>query len=210
MVSVADEISTAERNDTLEIVGFAGSLRRGSYNRALLRAAIREAPPSMRIEEFDISDIPLYNADVEEEGAPEAVVRFKEAVGRADGLLIATPEYNHAVPAATKNVIDWASRPASSSVLINKPVGVMGASRGQWGTARGQTALRSSFAFTASIAMLQPQMLVPKAAEKFDAEGNLMDEQTREYLRRFLEGFEDWVRMLQAGFAAIGKEVGRP
>ncbi|HZJ03341.1 MAG TPA: NADPH-dependent FMN reductase [Thermoleophilia bacterium] len=207
---MADEISTAERNDTFEIVGFAGSLRRGSYNRALLRAATREAPSGMRIEEFDISDIPLYNADVEEEGAPEAVVRFKEAVGRADGLLIATPEYNHAVPAVTKNVIDWASRPASSSVLINKPVGLMGASRGQWGTARGQTALRSSFAFTASIAMLQPQMLVPKAAEKFDAEGALIDEQTREYLRRFLEGFEDWVRMLQAGFAAIGKEVGRP
>src|SRR5262245_65356032 len=106
---------TPERD--LTVLAFAGSLRRGSYNRALVRAAQEVAPPGMAIEIFEIAGIPLYNGDVEAAGDPEPVARFKQAIRAADGLLIATPEYNHGVPGVTKNAIDWASRPPRQSPL---------------------------------------------------------------------------------------------
>ena len=178
----------------LTILGFAGSLRRASYNRALLRAAQEEAPEGMRIEIFDLLDIPLYNEDVEAEGDPEGVARFKQAIRAADGLLITTPEYNHGVPGVTKNAIDWASRPPRQSPLDGKPVAILGASPGITGTARGQSQLRQAFEFTNSYCMPQPEILVYQAHTKFDETGRLTDEKTRQFLGRFLAAFGQWVR----------------
>ena len=177
----------------LRVAGFAGSLREGSFNRALLRAAVELAPERMAIETFDIADIPLYNADVEAQGDPEPVAAFKRAIGAADGLLIATPEYNLGVPGVTKNAIDWASRPPRDSVLDGKPVAVMGATPGMGGTARGQSQLRQAFVFTNSYAMPQPEVLVRRASDVFDADGRLTDQSTREHLVKFLNAFADWI-----------------
>lgn len=177
----------------VRVVGYAGSLRAASFNRALLRAAKELAPEGMAIEIVEIADIPVFNADVEAEGDPEPVAAFKRAVGAADGLLIATPEYNLGVPGVTKNVIDWASRPPRKSVLDRKPVAVMGATPGMGGTARGQSQLRQAFVFTNSFAMPQPEVLVRNASAIFDAEGRLTDEPTREHLVKFLNAFVEWI-----------------
>jgi chromate reductase len=126
----------------IHVLGFAGSLRRGSYNRSLLRAAQEMAPAGMTIEVFDLAPIPVYNADVEAEGDPEPVAAFKAAIRRADALLIACPEYNHGVPGVLKNATDWASRPPRGAALDRKPLALMGASPGMTGSARGQSQLR--------------------------------------------------------------------
>ena len=191
MTRAARAVEGAPR--AVKVVGFAGSLRQGSFNRVLLRAAVELAPERMAIETFDIADIPLYNADVETRGDPEPVAAFKRAIGAADGLLIATPEYNLGVPGVTKNAIDWASRPPRESVLDGKPVAVMGATPGMGGTARGQSQLRQAFVFTNSYAMPQPEVLVRRASDLFDADGRLTDEPTREHLVKFLNAFADWI-----------------
>jgi chromate reductase len=148
----------------------------------------------MAIEIFDLIDVPLYNGDVEAGGDPEPVARFKEAIRHADGILMVTPEYNHGVPGVMKNAVDWASRPPQGAALSGKPVGVIGASPGITGSARGQTQLRQAFEFTNSFCMPQPELLVFKAHEKFDAEGRLTDATTGQYLGRYLAAFADWVR----------------
>jgi len=180
--------------DTLKILGFAGSLRQASYNRALLKAARDAAPAGMVIDIFDLAVVPLYNGDVEAQGDPEGVAAFKAAIAQAHGVLMATPEYNHGVPGVMKNAVDWASRPPGKAVLGGKPVGIIGASPGATGTARGQSQLRQAFEFTNSYAMPQPELLVFRAHEKFDADGVLTDEATRTYLGRYLEAFAGWVR----------------
>lgn len=177
----------------MRIIGIAGSLRTGSYNRALLRAATELAPAGMEIAVFDLLEVPLYNGDVEAAGDPEAVARLKQAIREADGVLMATPEYNHGVPAVMKNAVDWASRPPRDAALNGKPVAIMGASPGITGTARGQSQLRQAFQFTNSYCMPQPELLVFKAHEKFDDEGQLTDETTRQFLERFLAAFGSWV-----------------
>lgn len=177
----------------IQVLGFAGSLRKGSYNKALVKAAIELAPEEMKIAFFDLQGIPLYNADVEAEGDPERVQEFKQAIREVDGLLIATPEYNHGVPAVTKNAIDWASRPPKTAPLNQKPVGILGASPGLTGSARGQSQLRQAFEFTNSYCMPQPEILVYRAHQKFDEQGNLTDERTREYLGKYLEALHEWI-----------------
>jgi chromate reductase len=178
----------------LSILGLAGSLRRSSYNRGLLEAAAELAPEGMKIDIFDLADVPLYNADVEAEGDPQAVARLKGAILAADAVLMATPEYNHGVPAVMKNAVDWASRPPGAAPLGGKPVGIIGASPGITGSARGQSQLRQAFEFTDSYCMAQPELLVFKAHEKFDASGRLTDEATARYLVRYLTAFAAWVR----------------
>jgi chromate reductase len=178
----------------LSILAFAGSLRRDSYNRALLRAAAELAPDGMAIEIFDLAEVPLYNGDVEAEGDPAAVACLKRAIAAADGVLMATPEYNHGVPAVMKNAVDCASRPPRSAPLGGKPVGIVGASPGITGSARGQSQLRQAFEFTNSYCMPQPELLMFKAHEKFDPEGRLTDASTREHLARYLTAFAAWVR----------------
>ena len=180
--------------ETVRILGVAGSLRAGSLNRALLRAAVELAPEGMEIEEFDLAQVPLYNGDLEAAGDPPGVAAFKQAIAAADGVLMATPEYNHGVPGVMKNAIDWASRPPREAPLGGKPVGLIGASPGQTGTARGQTQLRQAFEFTNSYCMPQPELLVFKAHEKFDAEGRLTDTTTADCLQRYLAAYGDWVR----------------
>ena len=186
-------MATSDNNQDIEILAFAGSLRKGSYNKAVLRAVKELAPESLNIQIFDLKGIPLYNADVEAQGDPERVREFKEAIRGADGLLIATPEYNHGVSGVTKNAIDWASRPAKNAPLNEKPVGILGASPGMTGSARGQSQLRQAFEFTNSYCMPQPEILVYRAHEKFDEEGNLTDEATRKFLGKYVEALYEWV-----------------
>ena len=183
-----------ERAPVLRVLGFAGSLRAGSYNRALLRAAAEEAPDGMRVEIHDLDGIPLYNGDVEAQGDPPAVAAFKDAIRGADAILIACPEYNHGVPGVLKNAIDWASRPPRGSALDGKLAGVIGASPGMTGSAQGQTQLRQAFIFTNTYALQQPEVLVARAHEKFDAEGRLTDDVSRKFLRDFMSTFHDWLR----------------
>src|SRR5918995_4361499 len=174
------------------IVGFAGSLRRDSYNRALLRAATELAPPALQIVIHELDGIPLYNGDVEATGAPASVVELRDAIRQADGLLIATPEYNHGVPGVLKNAIDWLSRPPRDSALNGKPAAVIGASPGMTGTARAQSQLRQAFVFTNTFAMLKPEVLVAKAGTKFDSFGRLADDDSRKFLAVFLTEFAKW------------------
>ena len=190
--------------DQLRILGIAGSLRRKSYNLALLRAATELAPQGMSIEIYErLGDIPPYNEDVREAGRPEPVVHITEAVRAADGILIATPEYNYSVPGVLKNAIDWISRPPQTSPLKNKPAAIMSASTGISGGMRAQLHLRQSFVFTDTPAMLRPEVIVPKAAERFDEGGRLTDQTTRDFIGSFLVDFSRWVRRFSAPLVVL-------
>ena len=176
----------------VRVLGVAGSLRLGSLNRALLRAAMKLSPSGMTLDTFDLADVPLYNGDVEAAGDPAGVAAFKDAIRAADAVLFVTPEYNHGVPGVMKNAVDWASRPARDAALNGKPVGIIGASPGATGTARGQSQLRQAFEFTNSFCMPQPEVLVFRAHEKFDANGELTDAKTAEFLGKYLEALRAW------------------
>jgi chromate reductase len=181
---------------TFRILGIAGSLRRASYNRGLLRAAQEVAPAGVRLEIFALDALPLYNDDVLAVGAPEPVEAFKAALAGADALLIATPEYNYSIPGVLKNALDWASRPPPTSPLRFKPVGLMGASTGGFGTVRAQLALRQVFIFTESYVMVKPELLVSQARDKFDADGNLTDAATRAKLAPLITALVAWARQV--------------
>jgi chromate reductase, NAD(P)H dehydrogenase (quinone) len=169
------------------VCGIAGSLREKSFNRALLRAACELAPEDMEIRIFDrVGELPLFNEDVEAAGDPEPVQAMKHAIGEADALLLTTPEYNHGVPGVLKNLIDWASRPPRRSVLAGKPTAIFGASPGITGSARAQSQLRQSFVFTNTPTVLEPEILVFRAHEKFDEAGRLTDEKTRRFVGQLL------------------------
>jgi chromate reductase, NAD(P)H dehydrogenase (quinone) len=156
------------------------------------------APEGMEIRIFGrMAEIPLYNGDVEAMGDPEPVQALKRAIAEADALLVATPEYNFGVPGVLKNAIDWASRPAGHSVLAGKPAAIMGASPGVVGTARAQLQLRQAFAFTNTPTVLQPEVLVSRAHEKFDAEGRLVDETTRGFVGALLQALAGWTNRMQ-------------
>jgi chromate reductase, NAD(P)H dehydrogenase (quinone) len=163
----------------VRLLGIAGSLRQGSHNRALLRAARESLPVGVALEEFDLRDLPPYDGDVEAAGDPETVTALKDAIRAADGLLIATPEYNRGVPGVLKNAIDWASRPPLASPLAGKPVAIMGASTGLGGTARAQEQLRSALEFPGVTVLDEPRVLVPEAYLRFDESGELVDEGVR-------------------------------
>lgn len=186
-------------NDSAPVsaVAFAGSLRRASYNRALLAACGELAPADLALTIVTLDDVPLFNEDVEAAGDPPGVVALRAAVAAADGLLIATPEYNHGVPGVTKNAIDWLSRPPRGSVLDGKPVAILGASPGMTGSARGQSQLRQAFEFTNSYCLPQPEVLVADARDRFDSDLRLVHERTRAHLAKFLVAFAAWVRRLR-------------
>jgi len=187
----------ANDKTNLRVLGIAGSLRAGSLNRALLRAAQELAPEGMEIRAFDIAPIPLYNADVEAKGDPEPVAALKAAIREADALLVVTPEYNYGIPGVLKNAVDWASRPSDKTPLKGKPAAIMGATPGQGGTIRAQLQLRQAFVFTQTLALLQPEVLVTKAHEKFDKDGRLTDEPTRGFVKKQLEALRDWTLRLR-------------
>jgi chromate reductase len=186
---------------TFRLLGIPGSLRTGSYNHALLRAATEVLPPGVSLELFPLADIPLYNADLQSQGDPEPVEELKRRIMVADALVIATPEYNYSIPGVLKNALDWASRPPKTCCLRGKPLGIMGASSGESGTMRGQLALRQMFVFTGSLAMVQPELRVTNAGQRFDGEGRLVDGDLRERLRVYLAALVEWAQLVNGAGA---------
>ncbi|HEX3036813.1 MAG TPA: NAD(P)H-dependent oxidoreductase [Thermodesulfobacteriota bacterium] len=180
------------------ILGIAGSLRRGSYNRAALRAAQQLVPDDAKLEIFELDGIPGFNQD-EEKNPPAKVVELKSRVRASDAILFVTPEYNYSIPGVLKNAIDWASRPYGDSAWNGKPVAVMGASIGMIGTARAQYHLRQVFVFLNMYPINQPEVMIGNAGERFDKEGNLTDEKTKDLIRQLLQNLVDWTRKLQKG-----------
>ena len=190
------------------ILALAGSLRQGSYNRGLLRAAGELAPDWVKVQFFDIGTLPFFNEDLEAPTDPEVVRQFKEAISRANALLIATPEYNGAVPGVLANAIDWASRPTGRSVLRNKPGAVLGRS----GSANAHAALRGVLSRVGAVVVPDPQVLVPHASRLFDEQVNLRDEDTRQEIRQLVEAVAHWCRRVQpeeSGGAALANEAPR-
>jgi chromate reductase, NAD(P)H dehydrogenase (quinone) len=178
----------------IRVAGIVGSLRDGSLNKGILRAAAELAPVGMEISIYSrLGEIPPYNDDVFQKGDPEPVADLKAFVGRADALLIATPEYNYGVPGLLKNAIDWASRPSGNCVLNRKAAALMGCSPGLGGTIRAQHALRQSFVFTETYVMSQPEIKIPSAAPLFDTSARLTDEATRQHIKKFLDAFTVWI-----------------
>lgn len=179
----------------LKVLGFAGSLRVGSYNKALLLSATDLLPDDTNLEIFDIEGIPVFNQDLEE-NMPLKVKEFKSKIRDADAILIATPEYNYSVPGVLKNAIDWASRPYGDNPFDGKPVAIMSASIGMLGGARAQYHLRQMFVFLNIHPVNGPEVIVPFAREKFDATGRLLDENTKKFLTQLLQNLVNWTRRL--------------
>jgi chromate reductase len=182
--------------ETVRILGISGSLRRGSFNTGVLRAALELAPPGMTIETCDIAAIPLYNEDVREQGFPPPVAELRARIKDADGLLLVTPEYNYSIPGVLKNAIDWASRPPEQP-FEGKPIGIMGASAGAMGSGRAQYHLRQCFVFLNGLVMNRPEVMVPAAQTKFDGSGRLTDQVTRDFISAYLTAFKSWVLRLR-------------
>jgi chromate reductase, NAD(P)H dehydrogenase (quinone) len=179
----------------LSLVGVSGSLRAASYNTALLRSLPELAPAGITFTMHSIGEIPIYNGDVETAaGLPEPVVRLRRAIRQSDGLVIATPEYNHGIPGGLKNAIDWWSRPPEPHGLFGIPTAILGASDGTIGTTRAQAALRQTLATLNSPTMPFPQVLVGLAQNKIDGDGKLVHELTREFIRSWLVAVERWMR----------------
>ncbi len=180
----------------LNILGISGSLRAGSFNTALLRNAQKHAPAGMTVSLYEgLGELPVYNQDIDnDESLPESVARLRLAIADADGLLIATPEYNYSIPGGLKNLLDWASRPAASSVLRHKHTAIMGASPSQFGTVRAQLALRQVFLWTHTHVVVKPELMLFGAAQRFDDGGNITDEMTINLLRELLTALHDQIR----------------
>jgi chromate reductase len=176
------------------ILAICGSIRRGSYNRRLLEAAARHAPSRLSIRLHDsLEMLPMFSEDLEQatQGGPEPVERMRKAVAAADGILIATPEYNWSIPGVLKNAIDWLSR--TEATLSGKPVAVIGASTGRWGTRQSQAVLRHTLTATESVVMPAPALFVRDAEQMFDASGALTDPATLRGLAAVLDRFATWV-----------------
>ena len=183
----------------MRLVGLSGSLRAASYNTALLRAAQGLTPDGVELIEGSIRGIPLYDGDVErDQGLPEAVVLLKDQIAESDGLLLFTPEYNNGMPGVFKNAIDWLSRPASDieRVFGGRPVAVLGASPGPFGTVMSQAAWLPVLRTLGTAPWFGARMLIPHAGAAFDAEGRLIDEEARRRLTRFIGGFAEHCRVV--------------
>lgn len=187
------------------ILGLAGSLRRASFHRGLVRAARELAPEGVTVEPYELGEIPFFNQDVEDEGDPAPVRELKEKIREADAVLIATPEYDYAIPGVLTVALDWTLR--SPSPLRHKPVGIVGASPGGAGTARGQMVLRQILLHAPAYVMPEPQMLIPYSREKFDENGDLVDEETRERMRRFLNALVEWTERFKESVTAYERST---
>jgi NAD(P)H-dependent FMN reductase len=176
----------------VKLVGLSGSLRKGSFNAALLHAAVELAPDGVELTVGTIAGIPLYNADIENgEGIPQPVSALKDMIARADGLLLVTPEYNNSIPGVFKNAIDWLSRPPADipRVFGGKPVALIGASPGAFGTVLSQDAWLSVLRTLGTKPWFAGRLMVSRAQSVFDATGALTDETIRDRLRQFVQGF---------------------
>ena len=175
----------------MRLLGICGSLRKASLNRALL-VAVRDAlPPDVQMTLHDELDLPIFNNDLDD---PPGVVRLKTAIAAADGVVFSVPEYNYSIPGGLKNALDWVSRPPDQSPLRGKPVGMVGAASGMSGTIRAQTHLRQIMVYSDSPCLNQPEVLIPRAKERFDADGRLADPSTRVLLERFGAAMAAFVR----------------
>lgn len=179
----------------VNIIGIAGSIRRQSYNRSALNAAKELLPDDAVLDIFELEGIPVFNQDHDQD-PPAKVAELKKRIRAADAVLIATPEYNYSIPGVLKNAIDWASRPYGDSAWSGKPVAVMGASIGRMGTARAQYHLRQVFVFLDMYPLNKPEVMIGEAADRFDSDGNLIDERSRELIRDLLQNLVDWTRNL--------------
>ncbi len=185
-------------NNTIRILGIAGSLRKASFNRGALRAAAELVPEGASMEIFDLDGIPAFDQD-EDQSPPEKVVELKRKIREADAIVFATPEYNYSIPGVLKNAIDWASRPYGDSAWNGKPTAIMGASVGGIATARAQYHLRQVMVFLNMFPINQPEVMIGNAGEKFDGDGNLTDEKTKEFIRLLLENLVEWTRRIGDG-----------
>jgi chromate reductase, NAD(P)H dehydrogenase (quinone) len=178
-----------------KIVGIAGSLRKGSFNAALLRAAAEHTPAGSSLEIASIRDIPLYDADVEAAGVPASVQALKDQIASADALLLATPEYNNSMPGVLKNAIDWLSRPPADipRVFTNRPVAIMGATPGRGGTILAQAAWLPVFRTLGMRQWTGPRIYVSEAKKVFDDKGALVDDTVRALVQKFMKGFVDFL-----------------
>ncbi len=182
--------------DTVRILGMAGSLRRDSYNRMLLRQAAQLLPQGVTLETFELDGIPVYNQD-DDPSPPAKIQQLKRLVREADALLFVTPEHNFSIPAALKNVIDWVSRPPADNAWAGKPAAIMGASYGRIATARAQAHLRQIFSYVDIHPINRPIVMIGEASQAFDAQGNLKDEKPKELIRQLLESLVAWTLRLQ-------------
>lgn len=180
----------------IRVLAIAGSLRRGSFNKALVRAAIQVAPPGVIVEDFgELDGIPPFNEDVEKQ-PPETVRALKAKVAAADALLIATPEYNNSVPGVLKNAIDWASRPYGDNSFEDKPVAIMSAGA-HMGGVRAQLHLRQVFVYLNMHPLNKPQVMVANAKTRVDASGEFTDPAIRDSIRQLLVALDVWTRRLK-------------
>jgi chromate reductase len=180
----------------VKVLGFAGSLRKDSYNRAALRAAQELLPPGMTLEIFDLAAIPMFNGDIIRAGFPAPVLEFTERIAMADALLIVTPEYNYSIPGVLKNAIDWASR-LPERPLKGKPLAMMGASSGYFGSSRAQYHLRQVCVLLDMRPVNNPEVFIPLASSKFDDAGKLTDTMSRDGISKLLQALQEWTVMLQ-------------
>ena len=184
--------------DRIKILGIVGSLRKDSYNHFALKAAQELVPDGAVLDLIELHGIPVFNQDNEME-LPASVIEFKRRILTADAILFATPEYNYSIPGGLKNAIDWASRPYGESAWLGKPAAVMGASAGSMGTSRAQYHLRQILVTLDMPVVNQPELMIANAATRFDQNGRLSDEATRQFIRKLLGALIQLVKINQTG-----------
>lgn len=188
-------------NNLIHVLGISGSLRQNSYNSALLRAAEELMPAGMTLEIFDLLPLPMYNPD-HEKPFPEAVIDFRTRLAQAGAVLIATPEYNGSISSALKNALDWASRPPRQP-LNGKPVAILGASTGNYGTLRAQLHLRQILTHLGALTLAKPEVLIPRAEQAFNPEGKLVDQTAHGFLQNFLTALAAWTQQVSPAKSAM-------
>jgi chromate reductase len=192
-------------SEQMKWVGISGSLRKGSYNTALLHTASTLLPEGVTMEIVDLGDIPLYNADLDTPAAPQrpaSVQRFRDLLAATDGLVICSPEYNYGIPGLLKNAIDWASR-GQDSPLLGKPVAIMGATISLWGTVRMQMDFHNIFLYLNMKPVYKPEVLISKAETKFDDKGNLTDTTSIDLVKKKLVALKELILQGKEHIAAV-------
>lgn len=183
--------------EAIKIFAICGSLRKGSYNRMALKVAAENLPPGMTLDQYDrLAEIPPYNEDVRQQGFPPVVEDLRQRIKAADGLLFVTPEYNYSMSGVLKNAIDWASRPPDQP-FAGKPVAMMGASMSVFGTARAQYHLRQTCVYLDMVPLNKPEVMIPQAQNKFDAQGNLNDAASLKFIQDLMVALAAWTRRLK-------------
>ncbi|MBK9214831.1 MAG: NAD(P)H-dependent oxidoreductase [Chloracidobacterium sp.] len=182
--------------EKVRVLGISGSLRAASYNTGALKAAIELCPDDAEVEICSIDGFSGFNQD-EDNPPPKNVLEFKAKIRAADAILFASPEYNYSIPGVLKNAIDWASRPYTDNAWDGKPAAIMGCSIGGIATARMQYHLRQVMVFLDMHPLNKPEVMIGHAADKFDADGRLTDEKTREHIRKMLVALVDWTRRVK-------------